>query len=309
MRPVRNDVVVVGQLARDLVLVVDKMPGPGESGTVQVRREMLGGRGVNQAVALAQLGMRPTLVAVVGDDRTATDMLDQAHQDGIDMSAVVRRRGTRTGLIMYVVDSAGQWRYLDDLPPSVLLTETDVTSAAGVFAAAAWVSVQLQQPLEAALAAARLARQAGARLVLDGAPPDDGRAELLRAADVVRAGPREVSLLTGSVVEGTDDARRAAAQLLRQGPSLVALGVGSAGNYFAWREGELMLPLTKTPVVDTTGAGDAFTAALIAGLDRGDGPERAARLAVAAAGATVGHPGGRPELTEAALDRQLALLG
>ena len=309
MRPVRNDVVVVGQLARDLVLVVDKMPGPGESGTVQVRREMLGGRGVNQAVALAQLGMRPILVAVVGDDRTATDMLDQAHQDGIDMSAVVRRRGTRTGLIMYVVDSAGQWRYLEDLPPSVLLTETDVTAAASVFAAAAWVSVQLQQPLEATLAAARLARQAGARLVLDGAPPDDGRAELLRAADVVRAGPREVSLLAGAVIEGTDDARRAAAQLLRQGPSLVALGVGSAGNYFAWREGELMLPLTKTPVVDTTGAGDAFTAALIAALDRGDGPERAARLAVAAAGATVGHPGGRPELTEAALDRQLALLG
>jgi ribokinase len=309
VRPVRNDVVVVGQLARDLVLVVDKMPEPGESGTVQVRREMLGGRGVNQAVALAQLGMRPNLVAVVGDDRTATDMLDQAHQDGIGMSGVVRRRGSRTGLIMYVVDSTGQWRYLDDLPPSVLLTETDVTAAASVFAAAAWVSVQLQQPLEAALAAARLARQAGARLVLDGAPLDDGRAELLRAADVVRAGPREVSLLAGAVVESTDDARRAAAQLLRQGPSLVALGVGSAGNYFAWREGELMLPLTKTPVVDTTGAGDAFTAALIAGLDRGDGPERAARLAVAAAGATVGHPGGRPELTEAALDHQLALLG
>jgi ribokinase len=299
----------VGQLARDLVLVVDKMPGPGESGTVQARREMLGGRGVNQAVALAQLGMRPTLVAVVGDDRTATDMLDQGHQDGIHMSAVVRRRGTRTGLIMYVVDSAGQWRYLEDLPPSVLLTEADVTAAASVFAAAAWVSVQLQQPLEAALAAARLARQAGARLVLDGAPPDDGRAELLRAADVVRAGPREVSLLAGAVVESPDDARQAAAQLLRQGPSLVALGVGTAGNYFAWREGELMLPLTKTPVVDTTGAGDALTAALIAGLDRGDGPERAARLAVAAAGATVGHAGGRPELTEAALDRQFALLG
>ena len=157
MGPVRNDVVVVGQLARDLVLVVDKMPGPGESGAVQVRREMLGGRGVNQAVALAQLGMRPTLVAVVGDDRTATDMLDQAHQDGISMSAVVRRRGTRTGLIMYVVDSAGQWRYLEDLPPSVLLTETDVTAAPW---AAAWPPSTYQWPYGTGFAFARAATPA-----------------------------------------------------------------------------------------------------------------------------------------------------
>jgi ribokinase len=65
-------------------------------------------------------------------------------------------------------------------------------------------------------------------------------------------------------------------------------------QYFAWRDGDLLLPLTKTPVADTTGAGDAFAAALITGLARGYDEEGTARLAVAAAGATVGHPGGRP---------------
>lgn len=69
-----------------------------------------------------------------------------------------------------------------------------------------------------------------------------------------------------------------------------------------------MLPLTGTPVVDTTGAGDAMIAALIAALDTDGRPEHAARLAAAAAAATVGHPGGRPDLTQPALKHQLGIL-
>ncbi len=106
-------------------------------------------------------------------------------------------------------------------------------------------------------------------------------------------------------------AARTAAVILGQGPALVALAVGDTGNYFAWRDpawgtGELLLPLAPTPVADTTGAGDAFTAALIAGLDQLQDPEEAARLAVAAAGLTAGHPGGRPELSWARLKEQQA---
>lgn len=308
------DVVVVGQLARDLVLVVDRVPAAGESGRVRQRREMLGGKGANQAVALAQLGLSPALVAVAGDDHTATWVLDQAHRDDIDVSAVVRRPRTATGLIVDVVDPDGRWRYLEDLPEPVLLTEADVLAAERVFASASWVSVQLQQPPAAALAAVRLAapsraNPSGAKVVLDGAPAE-GRhqAELLRGAHVVRADTREAGLLAGTRVTGPDDARRAAAEILRQGPSLVALAVGDSGNYFAWDGGDLLLPLTETPVADTTGAGDAFTAALISALHAGSPPGHAARYAVAAAGATVGHPGGRPDLTTAGINRQLALL-
>ena len=202
-------VAVIGQLARDVVLVVDRVPGAEESGRVLLRREMLGGKGANQAVALAQLGMRPALVAVAGDDGAGAWLLEQAARDGVDVSAVVRRAGVPTGA-------------------------------------------------------------------------------------VVRADAREAGLLAGSEVTSMDEARRAAADILDQGPSLVALAVGDEGNYFCWRGGELMLSLSPTPVADTTGAGDAFTAALIAGLARGDSQERSAKLAVAAAGATVGHPGGRP---------------
>ncbi|WP_433249119.1 PfkB family carbohydrate kinase [Actinomadura nitritigenes] len=288
------DVCVVGQIARDLVLVVGEVPGPGGSARVRRRREMLGGKGANQAVGLAQLGMRPALAGVVGDDDAGRDALGQAVRDGIDVSAVVRREGARTGLIVDVVDGDGRWRYLEDLPPPVLLTEADVTVAGPLLRDAPWTAVQLQQPPEAVRAAVGLAR--GNRIVLDGAPSEDDRDELLAAAFAVRADAREAAMLAGAPVGSADEAVRLGADLVRRGPALVALAVEDA-NVFVWEGGRAVVPLDETRVSDTTGAGDALTAALIAALARGEPPERAARFSVAAAGATVGHPGGRPALS------------
>jgi ribokinase len=176
------DVVVAGQLARDLVLVVDDVPEAGQSRRVRERREMLGGKGANQAVAVAQLGLRPALIAVAGDDEADSRLLEQAMRDGIDVSAVIIREGTATGLITDIVDAAGHWRYLEDLPPSVLLSERDVRTGARLFDGARWASVQLQQPAAAVLTAAVLARQAGYRVLLDGAPPDGADKEALLGA-------------------------------------------------------------------------------------------------------------------------------
>ncbi|HUN32005.1 MAG TPA: PfkB family carbohydrate kinase [Trebonia sp.] len=309
------DVVVAGQLARDLVLVLKgALPEAGQSGQVRERREMLGGKGANQAVALAQLGLRTALIAVAGNDEAGSRLLQQAARDGIDVSGVARRTRAATGLIVDIVDRRGQWRYLEDLPRSVLLNESDVRAGEHLFRGARWASVQLQQPAAAVRAAARLARQAGCRVLIDGAPPAGiSQEELLSRADVVRADAREAELLAGKAIAGAADAAKAAEAILRQGAGLVALAVGDEGNYLAWDDpawgsGELLLPLTGTRVVDTTGAGDAFTAALIKGLDQYQEPEAAAHLAVAAAGTSVGHPGGRPELTWTALEDQLARL-
>ncbi|HKN96508.1 MAG TPA: PfkB family carbohydrate kinase, partial [Pseudonocardiaceae bacterium] len=175
------DVAVVGQVARDLVLRVDQVPGAGTSVPVRERIETLGGKGANQAVSLAQLGASVALVGVVGDDADADRVLDRARADGIDVTAVTRRAGSRTGLIVDIVDDDATWRYLEDLPSSVLLTEQDVAASAELLAAARAVTVQLQQPVDAALAAARAARQAGALVVLDGAPGERSAVDELLA--------------------------------------------------------------------------------------------------------------------------------
>jgi ribokinase len=300
------DAVVVGQIARDLVLTVAEVPGPHGTTAVRQRREMLGGKGANQAVALTQLGISAAVCGVLGDDGTADWLVAQAARDGIDVGLLVRRRGTRTGLVVDIVTPDGQWRYLEDLPEPVLLTEADIQRAAAAIRGARAVLVQLQQPSAAALAAARLA---DGLVVLDGAPADDERREaILAAADVIRADDREVPALTGSRVDSVDDAVRAGQALLGRRVRLVALAVPRVGNVFVWPEGHLCLPLVATDVVDTTGAGDAFVAGLAAALLRGLPPAVAGRYASAAAAATVGHPGGRPCLSTAAMARHLAQL-
>jgi ribokinase len=302
------DVIVFGQIARDLVLVVGSMPGARQAADVYQRRELLGGKGANQAVALAQLGMRPVLAGVVGEDQIGQRLLTQAQHDRVDTAAVIRRPGVRTALLVDIVDGSGQWRYLEDIPAEMLLTEGDVRACRHLLLPGRWVSVQLQQPPAAALAAAAAAHQAGCTVVLDGAPPEKHRDGLLAVADVLGADARETELLAGSAVSTAAEAEKIASDLLSQGPSLVALAIEGIGNLIAWPDDRVLLPLTDTQVVDTTGAGDAFTAGLITALARGGGPQRAARLAVAAAGATVGHPGGRPALSPTAVQNQLSLL-
>jgi ribokinase len=302
------DVLVIGQIARDLVLLVDDVPGPHGTVPVRQRREMLGGKGANQAVGLAQLGVRTGLVGVVGDDSAGHDVRDQAAADGIDVTGVGFRAGARTGLITSVV-CGGRWRYLEDLPAEVLVGPDDVDRAADLVRAAPTVLLQMQQPGEAMVMAARMAKSAGRRVVLDGAPEDGRyREELLACADVVRADAQEAQALAGGAVEDVATARREARRLLDRGPTLVALAVGNAGNLVVWPDGEEFVPVTGVEVVDTTGAGDAFVAAMTAALIGGHDPHTAARRAAAAASATTVRLGGRPCLDDRTMAEHLALL-
>ncbi|HEX2770959.1 MAG TPA: PfkB family carbohydrate kinase [Micromonosporaceae bacterium] len=297
---------VIGQITRDLVLTVDQVPGPAGTTAVRQRREMLGGKGANQAVGLAQLGVSVGLLGVVGDDEVGRRVLDQARSDGIDTSPVVCRPGTETALVVDIVDRQGQWHYLESMPAGTLLTEPDVAATPALDGASAAL-VQLQQPTAAALAAARRAHAAGARVLLDGAPEEARQRDaLLAVADIVRADAREAEKLTGASVTDPASAVRVGRDLLGRGPSMVALAVGTRGNAFIWRDGQALIPLVDTPVADTTGAGDALIAGLVAALLRGEEPRQAARFAVAAAAATVGHPGGRPNLSADGIDEQLA---
>jgi ribokinase len=296
------DVVVLGQIARDLAVLVDDVPGPGGTARVRERIEVLGGKGANQAVGMAQLGLSPAVVGVVGEDGQADEVLARAAADGIDTSAVVHRPGVRTGLIVDVVDGAGRWRYLQDLPAEVLLTAADVDAAEELLASARVVVVQLQQPLDAVCSAAGQGRRAGATVVLDGAPPEpSARDELLALTDVLRADDTEAALWADAAIECATDALQVARDLLRRGPRMVVLGAGAEGNVVASPDGAAVVPLGDVEVVDTTGAGDAFVAGVVAGLGRG--PETAARWGSAAAALTVGHVGGRPRLSLDAVRR------
>ncbi|PZE31460.1 ribokinase [Curtobacterium sp. MCSS17_006] len=285
--------VVVGQIARDLVLEVDRLPSVGGSAPVGKRIERLGGKGANHALGLRQLGIASAVVGVVGTDDAGDAVLEEAARERIDTS-VITRRG-RTALLVDLVVDGGR-RLFEDVPGSALTTPDDVASASAVFMTASVVTLQLQQPADALLRAAQLAQSAGARIVLDGATGTDDDA-LVEVADVVRADAIEAEILTGSGIASRQDAARATRQLLGRGASVAAVTVPGAGDFVDWGTGSAFLPYGDIEVVDPTGGGDAFVAGLVAALISGADPRSAAESAARAAASTVAHLGGRPDLS------------
>ncbi|OJZ73673.1 ribokinase [Mycobacterium paraffinicum] len=287
-------VVVIGQIARDLVLRTDGPPATGKSTDILERGELLGGKGANQAVGLAQLGVPVALIGVVGDDHAGTVVVREAQRDGIDVSGVVRRGVT--ALLIDVVGRPPERMLLEDVPESSLVRVSDLDHAA-VWDAADTVSIQLQQPAATALEAARRARDRGLRVVADGVPAAHIRADLLASVDVLRADATEAALIAGEEVATVEKAFALADNLLSAGPKLVALAVPDVGDLLAWKGGSELFEFADVDVVDPTGAGDAFMAGLICALRDGAEPRQAGTRASAAASATVQRLGGRPDLS------------
>lgn len=138
---------VVGQIARDIVLQVDSIPAAGSAAPATQRLEMLGGKGANQALGLVQLGLRVSLLSAVGDDPAGEWLLGHAAADGIDTTWVARRPGAESGLIVSAVGPDG-WRYVESLPAQVLVSPGDVALAEPAIRKADTMVIQLQQPGE-----------------------------------------------------------------------------------------------------------------------------------------------------------------
>ena len=225
---------MVGQIARDLVLVVDEVPGPSGSTDVRQRRELLGGKGANIAVGLSRLDVPVAVVGVVGDDQVGENLLAQCTRDSIDTSAVTRRPETESALMVDVVTADGQWRYLESVPDPALLTPTDLAIASEILGKASTVILQLQQPAAAILAALDRVRPE-CRVIMDGVPDDEStRDRILAAATVLRLDAQEAELLAGQEIPDEAAARAVAQDLLSRGPELVVIAVGTDGNLLAW---------------------------------------------------------------------------
>ena len=201
-----------------------------------------------------------------------------------------------------VVTGDGQWRYLESVPPA-LLTPTDIAAAAEMLGKASTVVLQLQQPAAAILAALDQVPP-DCRVIMDGVPEDEPtRERILAAATVLRLDAQEAEILASQRDPRRGRRPGSCRGPADRGPELVVIAVGTDGNLVAWPGDAILLPLVDAAeVVDTTGSGDAFVAGLTWALVRGADRVRAGQLATAAAGLTVGHPGGRPTLTAAEVE-------
>lgn len=292
--------VVFGSVNADLVVEVARLPVPGETlrGTV---RAAAGGKGANQAFALARLGAATRFVGAVGDDDAGRAALAELAATGVDTSAVRRSTRLPTGIAV-VTTSAGE---------NTIVVAAGANDAARAPAAAALAGmdlllVSLEVPeAQVALAVAR-ARRRGIRTVLNAAPAGTVSEATLRASDVLIVNETEALALSQRTRGVAQRARRVeplAAGLLELGPGIVVVTLGARGSVIATRDGVETIPALPAPVVDPTGAGDCFTAAFALTWCAGASPLDSARFASAAAAHAVSRVGARAGMPTAAAVR------
>ena len=261
MTDTRIDICMVGSAMTDLTVRVPRLPELGETVLGSSFSEGFGGKGSNQAVMASRLGAKVSVVVKLGQDSYGDKTLQNYHNEGIDTAFVSRAEGA-SGIALITVAESGE--NIISLAPGAnsTLSPEDVAAAAAAVRGAAVLVAQLETPVDATLAAFRLAKQNATRTILNPAPAAELSAELLALTDILVPNEGEAGTLLGRRVETLEEAKAAAA-LLELGPEVVVLTLGGRGALLAVADTEPQ-PISVDPVevVDTTGAGDAFVGSL-----------------------------------------------
>ncbi len=260
---------VIGSANIDLTFRTPRFPRGGETLTGYSLHQGMGGKGANQAVAAARLGADVTFVACVGSDVFGADAIRQYQADGINIKFVRRVDNQPTGTAAIVVDDQAENCIIVVPGANAALTPEDVKHASSAIQQADAVLCQLETPLDATLEAFRIARAAGKLTVLTPAPVVELPDVLLGLCDVCVPNRTEIAVLAGGAVNSHDDARTAAKSLMSRGVKSVALTMGGGGAFIVDKAETLHIPVVEVDAVDTTGAGDAFAAALAVSLCEG----------------------------------------
>lgn len=264
------DVAVVGSINADVTYILDHLPLPGETALSTRRHDAPGGKGANQAVALAALGVSVDMVGAVGNDGQGRALVDSLLQRGVGCGSVATTESLPTGSAVILVSATGENSIVVDAGANGAVSVEQVD---GYFAkhSPQLVMAQLEIPLETVL---RAARASDATFILNPAPmPEysDQLRELINACDILVPNRTELAALAGTAVPDSLDAVIATARELPfDGRLVVTLGADGAVVFPDGIAGPA-IPVSAPQVTarDASGAGDAFCSALAAGLLRG----------------------------------------
>ena len=297
-----------GSLNMDLVCQTPRLPRPGETLLGQQFTTVPGGKGANQAVAVARLGVPTTMIGRVGNDGFGHSLINSLNAAGVAAEAVVLDTQAPTGVALIVVDNGGQNQIVVVLGANGLVGDREVQSLRDRLRTGDGLLLQLEVPLVAVQQATQVAQEKGATVILDPAPapaalPDN----LMVRVDWLTPNQTEASQLVGFAVTDVASAW-AAAQILRQrGPRCVIIKLGEQGAVVATPTHGFHQPALAVHAVDTVAAGDAFNGGLAAGLIDGLSPDPAVQWATTVAAYAVTQRGAQRSMpTRSQVDALLA---
>ncbi len=290
-------IAILGVFVADTAYRADRPPRMGETILGNSFALGPGGKGSNQAVACGRLGGDVTMITRLGDDAFA-DMADAIWNDAGVKQAVIRDPEGYTGAAyIFVEEASGDNAIIvcpgaaNDIDTAMIDSQADLISSSSI------LMTQLEQPIPAARRALEMAREAGVTTILNPAPaaPLDG--DFLALCDYATPNETETAEITGMPVTTLDEARQAAQKLLESGVGTAVITLGEQGALLHNATMSVHVEAFDAgPVVETTGAGDAFNGGLAVGLARGLPPVEAVRLGCATAGISVTRPGTAPSM-------------
>ena len=290
MKVVRR-IVVLGSTNTDMVIAGRKIPRPGE--TVSGGRFLMnpGGKGANQAVAVARLSAKRgncTFIAKVGDDLFGRDSAARMKEDGIDAKLIVDRKEP-SGTALILVDAKGQNVISVALGANGTLVPKDIVPYRKVIENAAALLMQLETPIRTVVTAAKWARAKGVPVILNPAPAAKLPRELYACLDWITPNESEAELLTGVKVTDARSASKAVDVFLKRGVRHVVITMGSKGVYCG--DCRRLYSAKRVRAVDCVAAGDTFNGAFAVALAEGRSCREAIAFAQAAAAISVTRPG------------------
>ncbi|CAM3900100.1 Ribokinase [Pseudomonas reidholzensis] len=290
-------VVVVGSLNMDLVARAERLPRGGETLAGDSFFTVPGGKGANQAVAVARLGGSVAMIGNVGDDAYGQQLRQALHVEGIDCQAVSVCDGVSSGVALIVVDAASQNAIVIIPGGNGLLTPESVERFDALLQAADIVICQLEVPLPTVAWTLARARELGKTVILNPAPATGPLpAEWFAHIDYLAPNESEAEALTGLPVTDKASAERAAERLLALGAGKVIVTLGAQGALFVTAQGSQHFPAPQVKALDTTAAGDTFIGGFAAALSRGMGEGEAIAFGQRAAALSVTRAGAQPSI-------------
>ena len=273
-------ILVIGSLNIDMVMRVDHMPAVGETILCDGMKLVAGGKGANQACAAGRLGTDVTMLGAIGNDSHGEMQRDSLQRSGVDVSGLITKESVSTGTAFITVNKEGNNSIVVVQGANAQFTPEDIAAHRDLLEECEIVILQLEIPMDTVLYAAKLARTLGKTVILDPAPvPEHFPEELYQYVDIIKPNESELSRLTG-IADAQNHLEEAVQIVKDHGVRNVLVTLGGDGVYLdTENEPPVHIPAKKVEVVDTTAAGDSFTAALAAMLLEGKTLKEAAEFA------------------------------